>query len=301
MANFDDTVIEAATKLEDVMTHSQATQEKLISFEEQLTQITQNIDTEWAELEGKSQSLLAQITNAREEIANNTQNVVQTLVQFRTSIESMEEQFNTGKQNTQTTIADLGEQIEEVETEFNSDIQTTETLLNSLQELQEGFEEELNATTDDIKEILENNFTENIQKQSEEFEKAREEISSSFSEQVIPSFGELQTQFSNMIEESMTSIKEGIEQGVNESKQSSQEMTGEMQIIFDNYGEGLKDEQELFEQFIDNVIEDMDEGAKEIEEALEEDLVGAMKDNYEQAEKTVAQFEKVKEQLEKFV
>ena len=61
------------------------------------------------------------------------------------------------------------------------------------------------------------------------------------------------------------------------------------------------EEAQLFDQFMEKRAEIIKDGAEKIGEALENGLVAAMTDNYQQAEKTVEQFDKVKEQLEKFV
>ena len=42
-------------------------------------------------------------------------------------------------------------------------------------------------------------------------------------------------------------------------------------------------------------------GVNKVDEVLKNSLLESMKDNYQQAEKTVAKFDKVKDRLEKFV
>ncbi|MEL7079409.1 MAG: hypothetical protein AAGM46_26265 [Cyanobacteria bacterium J06582_2] len=301
MADFDDTVIEAATKLEEVMTNSQSTQAKLTEFEAQLTEISQNINLEWSELEGKSRSLLAQINSARQELGSNAQNVVQTLVQWRTSVESLETQFTESKENIQTEIGSFGEDLENQQTALGEGVEAVEGTVKSLTENMSGLEEALDNTATEMQELFQADFTEIIQAQAKDIEAGGENLSNSIAEDAIPALDELGTEFTEGLAATTDSVETALKELTAKSKESSQELMGEVKGICDEYQRELKEEAQLFDQFMNKRAEIIQDGAVKIGEALESGLTAAMKDNHEQAEKTVELFDKVKGELENFV
>jgi maltose-binding protein MalE len=75
----------------------------------------------------------------------------------------------------------------------------------------------------------------------------------------------------------------------------------EVKGICDEYQRELKEEAQLFAQFMEKRAEVIRDAGEKIGEALEQGLVASMKDSQEQAEKTVELFDEVKEQLKNFV
>ncbi len=75
----------------------------------------------------------------------------------------------------------------------------------------------------------------------------------------------------------------------------------EVTSICRKYQESFNDEQEAFEEFTEKLAEVFtNEGVAKVDEAFKTNLLKSMKENHEQAEKTVELFDKVKEQLQEF-
>lgn len=299
MADFNDVIIESWNKLNSVISNARQTNRKIAELKTQLSNIEQQIEVDWTEIEGKAQQLLQQIAVSQKSMATDARTIVRTLIQFRNNIESLESQFATSQQKTQIELAGLGETINSQQSELETAVETTAQSLTALQETFNSLTEEVEETNSEFQELLEEDVSNAIQELKSDLEVGGERAIEGMGETVISSLSAMRTEFVAGWDETIESVGSAVRELTQESKAASAELITEISNICAEYQASFDDEQEAFAEFTEKLIDVFtQEGMTKIDEVLQSSWLEAMKDNREQAEKIVELLTQVSDRLE---
>ncbi len=302
MANFNDTAIEALDKLNSAVEKAKQTKAKIAEFETQLSSIEQQVETDGREIEEKARQLLQQIAGTRKSMAADANLVVQTLVQFRTNIESIENQLNIKQQETQTEITSFSGAIDRQQPKLATKSKTTARSLSALKESFNMMTEEVAETSSEFQELLSEDFSHAIEELESDLIEGSESAIDGMSESVIPSLEEIGTDFETGLNETIESVADAVQRLTQESQAASQELMAEVTNICEVYQTSFDDEQEAFAEFTEKLADVFtQEGVAKINEVFQSGLLENIDRDREKTEKIVELLSKVRDKLEEFI
>ena len=143
MADLQTTATETVAKLTALLEDADQTHTGLTQVRDQLTQVSEQIETSWSALSERAQALLDRTTSAREELTTEAGAVSEGLTQFRSTLETQQEEASQEQEETTSEVTALGGELETHGSDFEATLQEIHDSLQSLKQRVEEAEAEL--------------------------------------------------------------------------------------------------------------------------------------------------------------
>lgn len=242
MANFDTTVTETAEKLRTLLEEADRVQASVVEVREQLSQVSETVEADWAELSDRANSLLDWASNAKAELTTKAEQDSQTLVEMKNTVETLRGEVEQELEATKTAIAALDEQIEALTPELEAKLQEVEDSLTSLKDKTGQVEIEIEEALAQTENYLLNEVNNELITHQADLEQRAAALQAYIAEECIPEITERVTEFAEHLEQVVEKLTAKLQHLGDSTEESAQESLNQV----------TQSQSELFDELMSN-------------------------------------------------